>query len=395
MAWWENDRVTQRKKMVLEWLSGDFTVSELARRHDISRSKIYKWLDRYEKLGPEGLEDRSHRPHTCPHATPEYVIEEAIRLRNSRRVDGGAGKVRARLLDEHPEWPVPSERTLHNHFKKRGLVKKRKRRTKSAHPGAPTTPFDAPNSVWTADFKGDFKTGDGWRCYPLTIHDGFSRYLFAVQGLDGTRFQASKLVFTRVFREYGLPLRIRTDNGPPFSSAHSLSRLSRLSVWWVQLGILPELIEPASPHQNGIHERMHRTLKADTAIPPAKNRSAQQRRFNEFRTYYNDVRPHEAHGQRPPASVYQPSPRPFPSKLQPLEYPAHFEVRKVSANGGIRWHSRWINVSQLLGGLYIGLEEIAVGVWSVFFGPLQLGCLHIDKGVIIDPDGSYSRNPRL
>jgi putative transposase len=395
MAWWENDRVTQRKKLIMEWLSGDFTVTELSERHDIARSKIYKWTGRYEKYGPEGLEDRSHRPHNCPQETPAYVIEEAVRLRLSRRAPMGADKVRARLLTEHSDWPVPSKRTLHNHFEKLGLVEKRKRRKKSSHPGAPTTVFDAPNSVWTADFKGDFLTRDGWRCYPLTIHDGFSRYLFACQGLDGTRSRDSKRVFTRAFQEYGLPEWIRSDNGVPFSSPHSLSRLSRLSVWWIRLGIIPELTELSSPQQNARHERMHRTLKAETAIPPAGNRAAQQRRFNEFRTYYNEVRPHEAHGQRPPASVYVPSPRPFPSKLVPLEYPVHFEVRKVSTNGGIRWHSAWINVSQLLGGLYIGLEEIASGVWAVFFGPLQLGCLHIDKGVIVDHNGSASRNPRL
>lgn len=395
MAWWENDRVTQRKKLIMEWLSGDFTVTELARRHDISRPKVYKWIERYDALGPEGLQDRSHRPHNCPHATPDFVIEEAVRIRSSRRVPVGADKVRTLLRTAHPDWPIPTKQTLHNHFVRLGLVAKPKRRRRSEHPGRPNSEMDAPNRIWSVDFKGDFKMRNGVRCYPLTIQDGYSRYLLACQGLPGTRFLDTKRVFIRVFQEFGLPERIRSDNGVPFSSAHSLARLSQLSVWWITLGVLPELIEPASPHQNGRHERMHRDLKAETTIPPAGNQSAQQRRFNEFVAYYNDVRPHEAHDQVPPAALYQPSPRPFPTKIPPIEYPAHFEVRKVSANGGIRWHSRWINVSQLLGGHFIGLEEISPDVWAVFFGPVQLGWLHLDKGVIIDHDGSSSRNPRL
>ena len=216
MAWWETNRGIQRKKLILEWLSGDFTVTELSLRHDISRDKTYKWIRRYKEFGPDGLEDQSHRPHSCPHATPDYILEEAVCLRASRRVAMGAGKVRTRLLTEHPEWPVPSERTLHNHFTKLDLVPKPRRHRKSAHPGRPTTPFTGPNSIWSADFKGDFKTRDGWRCYPLTIQDGFSRYLLECQGLDGTRFADTKRVFTRVFREFGLPERIRTDNGVPF-----------------------------------------------------------------------------------------------------------------------------------------------------------------------------------
>lgn len=395
MAWWETDRVTRRKQLVMEWLSGDFTVTELAARHDISRDKAYKWFRRYKEQGPEGLEDRSHRPHSCPHATPDYVIQAAVRMRKSRRRPVSAEIVHTRLLTEHPDWPVPTARTLHNHFVRLGLVHKKRRSPKTQHPGPPSTPFDAPNSVWSADFKGDFKTRDGRRCYPLTIQDGFSRYLLACQGLDGTRFLDTKRVFTRVFREHGLPQRIRTDNGVPFSSALSLARLSQLSVWWVRLGVLPDLIEPASPHQNGRHERMHRTLKAETAIPPAGNRSAQQRRFNEFRHYFNHTRPHQALNMQPPASLYQPSVRPFPNNIPPLEYPAHFELRKVSTNGGIRWKSDWINVSQLLGGLYIGLEQISDLAWAVFFGPLSLGWLHIEKGTIIDHDGTQSRNPRL
>jgi putative transposase len=273
-------------------------------------------------------------------------------------------------------------------------VKKRRNRPRP-HPGPPTAPFTEPNAIWSADYKGQFKMKNGRYCYPLTVQDGFSRYLLACQPVDGTTYDAARQVFTRLFREFGMPRRIRTDNGSPFSSALALGRLSRLSVWWVRLGILPDFTEPASPQQNGRHERMHKDLKADACIPSAGNRAAQQRRFNAFRDDFNHIRPHEALDQKPPASSYQPSSRSFPTKIPPLEYPAHFETRKVSANGGIRWHSEWSNVSHLLGGEYIGLEEVALGVWAVYFGPVFLGWLHIEKGAIIDDDGSRSRNPRL
>ena len=392
MPWKETDPVTERQRFVLEAEGGLFTHAELCRRYGITRPTGYKWLERYRSEGPDGLLDRSHRPHTCPHATPDYVLEAAFELRR-KRPRWGAAKLLARLASQHPDWPLPAPQTLHKHLKREGLVAKQRRSRRRPHPGKPTAPFDAPNAIWSADFKGHFKTRDGIYCYPLTVQDGFSRYLLACQGLAGTTYAGTRRVFTRLFREFGLPWRIRTDNGTPFAST-ALGRLSRLSVWWIKLGILPDLIEPASPHQNGRHERMHVDLKAEATIPPAGNRSAQQRRFNTFRSDFNDVRPHEALGQKPPATVYEASPRPFPSKLETPDYPTHFEVRKVSTNGGIRWQSAWVNVSHLLGGNYIGLEEVAPDVWCVYFGPVTLGWLHVRKGAILDHDGLSSRNPR-
>jgi hypothetical protein len=232
----------------------------------------------------------------------------------------------------------------------------------------------APNAVWCADYKGQFKTGDGRYCYPLTVTDGFSRYLLGCQGLSSTKAAEAQPVFTRLFKEYGLPLRIRTDNGVPFATT-TLARLSTLSAWWVRLGILPECIEPGRPDQNGRHERMHRTLKAATTRPAAGSLGAQQRRFNGFREEFNHERPHEALDQRTPATYYHPSPRPMPDRLPPLEYPDRFEVRYVSANGGIRWNHRWVNVSTVCVGEYVGLEEIDDGIWNVYFGSLRLGRL--------------------
>ena len=393
MPWLETEPVNERKRFVLESRAGLFTHASLCEHYGISRKTGYKWLQRYDSEGPDGLRDRSHRPHSCPHATPDYVLEAAFELRR-HRPRWGAGKVRSALLREHADWPVPSAQVLHKHFHRQGLIPKRRRRPKRPHPGRPTAPFDRPNAIWPADFKGQFKTRDGIYCYPLTVQDGYSRFLLACQGLASVRTRGVRPIFRRLFQEFGLPERIRTDNGVPFASL-ALGRLSRLSVWWVRLGILPDLIEPSSPQQNGRHERMHKTLKAEATIPPAGNRAAQQRRFNAFRTDFNEVRPHEALDQKSPASANTPSPRPFPKRLPPLEYPDHFEVRKVSTNGGIRWFHHWVNVSHLLGGEYVGLEEVQPDVWSLFFGPLHLGWLHVHLHAILDHDGATSRNPKL
>jgi hypothetical protein len=250
--------------------------------------------------------------------------------------------------------------------------------------------MDRPNAVWTTDFKGEFKTLDGYYCYPLTVVDGFSRFLLGCQGLYSTSYEASKPVFVRLFKEFGLPNIIRSDNGVPFATT-AIARLSKLSVWWIRLGIFPELIEPAHPQQNGRHERMHRTLKEETTHPPAANQRAQQRKFNDFRYEYNHLRPHEAIGLKPPASLYVPSNRPYPKKLPPIEYPDHFEVRYVSGNGGIRWRSRWVNVSKTLFKQYVGLEEIDNGLWSVYFGPIELGRLDEKDFRIEDILGRKSR----
>ena len=229
-----------------------------------------------------------------------------------------------------------------------------------------------PNSVWTADFKGQFKTLNGEWCYPFTLVDGFSRYCLACVGLPSTKHELVEPLFERAFREYGLPDVIRTDNGAPFAS-QAIHRLSRLHVWWIKIGVYPELILPGHPQQNGRHERFHRTLKDATTKPPASSLRTQQRRFNRFVLEYNQHRPHESLGQQTPASSYRPSFRPYPQRIPDLDYPAHFERRLVSRNGGIRWGSGWVNVSQVLAEEYVGLEEVDDEVWSVYLGPLLLG----------------------
>jgi hypothetical protein len=271
------------------------------------------------------------------------------------------------------------------------MVPKKRKRRRIGHPGKPTSAVLAPNDLWSADFKGQFKTGDGHYCFPLTVTDNFSRYLLGCQALHSTAVDGAKPVFTRLFKEYGLPKRIRTDNGVPFATS-TLARLSRLSAWWVRLGVMPEFIEPGKPQQNGRHERMHLTLKDETTRPAAGNLAAQQRKFNRFIDEFNNERPHEALDQQTPAACYERSTREMPTKIKPFEYPDRFEVRYVSGNGGIRWNRDWVNVSTVCIGEYVGLEEIDNGIWIVYFGPLKLGRLDERHLRIEDQYGQLKRH---
>src|SRR6266403_4578472 len=373
MPWSETTPMDQKTQFIADYLRQRLSITELCELYGISRKTGYKVIDRYLRLGPQGLEELSRRPASCPNRTPEH-IEQAIVAVRQRHPSWGAKKLLSVLHKSHRRWSFPTRSTVCDILSRHGLVPKQRRRRHIGHPGKPISQILAPNDVWSADFKGQFKTGDGRYCYPLTVADGFSRYLLGCQALTSTAVAEAKPIFTRLFHEYGLPTRIRTDNGVPFATT-ALGRLSTLSAWWVRLGIRPELIEPAHPEQNGRHERMHRTLKAETTRPAAGSLAAQQRRFNIFREEFNHERPHEALDQETPAACYAPSPRPMPDRLPPLEYPDRFEVRYVSANGGIRWSSRWVNVSTVCIGEYVGLEEIDDGIWNVYFGPLRLGRL--------------------
>jgi transposase InsO family protein len=374
MPWQEESTLELRRQFIQDVQSGATPVTEVCAAYQISRKTGYKWLARYEAGGLPALVDRSRRPHTSPTATaPEWV--QALLAARARHPSWGPRKL-LRLVRQqmgHARWPARS--TIALHLQRAGLVVTRRRVRRPGHPGRPLAPMDAPNAVWTADFKGQCRLGDGTYCYPLTLADGYSRFVLSCRALTSTQVVESRSVFVRAFREYGLPGRIRSDNGVPFAT-QALGRLSPLSVWWVRLGILPDLIEPASPQQNGRHERMHRTLKRECTRPSSSSRRAQQYRFNAWRTEFNHLRPHEALGDATPASCYTPSPRPYPHRLPPLEYPGHYEVRRVSRNGGLRWHSQWVNVSQTLGGETVGLVEIDDGEWDLYFGPLRLGRFH-------------------
>jgi putative transposase len=259
------------------------------------------------------------------------------------------------------------------------------------HPGKPTSQLLAPNDVWSADVKGHFNTGDGLYGDPLTVADGYSRLLLGCQALSATRVHEAQPVFTRLFKACGLPKRIRTDNGVPLAT-NTLARLSQLSAWWGRLGIRPECIEPGQPQQNGRHARMHRPLKAETTRPPAATRRAQQRTFDRFRQAFNFERPHQALDRQTPAARSEVSPREMPTTLPPLAYPDRFEGRDVSANGGIRWHHQWGNVSHTCAGEYVGLEDIDEGIWHVSFGPLTRGRLLERHMRLEDVDGRRTRH---
>jgi putative transposase len=389
MPWKEISPVDQRVRFIADYREGSFSFSELCERYGISRQNGYKWVTRYDAEGPSGLEERSRRPHTCPHATAVEQVEALLEARH-RHPSWGAKKLLRILRRRHQDWKLPGRTTCCDLLKRHGLVETPRRRRFPGHPGRPLTPMDAPNAVWTADFKGQFKTRDGEYCYPLTVVDGYSRYLLGCQGLRSTSIELARPVFHRLFEEHGLPLIMRTDNGVPFATT-ALGRLSTLSVWWIRLGIYPELIEPAHPEQNGSHERMHKTLKRETVRPPRGSLAAQQVRFNAFRKEYNEERPHEALNQETPGSLYLPSPRQLPRRLPKIEYPAHYEVRLVSNNGGLRWRSRRVGVTHTLAGEYVGLEEIGDGVWDVYFGPVKLGRLDERTFRIQDQKGRWIR----
>ena len=373
MPWSETTAMEQRVQFIRDWRSARLTIADLCALYDISRKTGYKWIERYIEEGPDGLLERSHVAQTVHNKTlPE--VEQAILAMRLAHPSWGPKKLLHKLGQRQPRLVLPGRSTVADILSRNGLITHRPRRRTIGHPGKPTQQILLPNDCWSADFKGQFRTGDGLYCYPLTVTDNYSRFLHECQALPGTLLEPSKIVITRLFKQYGLPRRIRTDNGVPFAS-HTLGRLSRLSAWWVRLGIFPEFIEPGKPQQNGKHERMHRTLKDETTKPPAANSRAQQRKFNAFKREFNEERPHEAIDMNTPAQLYQPANRPMPDKLPPLEYPDRFEVRYVSANGGIRWKQQWVNVTTAVIGEYVGLEEIDDGLWDVYFGPLKLGRL--------------------
>ena len=369
MPWSKTSPMDQRTQFIADFLRDTLSITELCQLYGVSRKTAYKWIDRYLHLGPAGLEERSRRPRHAPNETAAEIVSAFLEVRR-RHPSWGAKKLLKIVRKRHPRWDLPCRSTVCDILSRHGMVPKKRHRRRIGHPGKPSSLILSPNDVWSADFKGQFKTGDGVYCYPLTVTDGFSRYLLGCQALYSTAVAGVKPVFSRLFHEFGLPKRIRTDNGVPFAT-NTLARLSSLSAWWVRLGVLPELIEPGKPQQNGRHERMHKTLKAEATRPPAGSLPAQQRKFNRFQTEFNEERPHEALDQETPTSVYEPSLRKMPNKLPPLEYPDRFEVRYVSANGGIRWNSDWVNVSIVCAGEYVGLEEIDDGIWNVYFGRLN------------------------
>lgn len=383
MPWKETNPMTEKMKFIVAWQSGRYSHSELCKLIGISRKSGYKWISRFQEFGVEGLEDCSRAHHSHPFATSREITKILLDLKH-RYPNWGPKKIKDWLELEHParQWPAVS--TIGEIFKRHGLVKPRKQRKKTPRQTEPFIDCDEPNKVWSADFKGQFKVGSGETCYPLTITDNYSRYLLGCYGLTGPKGLPTKRYFERVFQEYGLPDAIRTDNGTPFASI-GVGGLSRLSVWWLKLGIKPERIAPGKPQQNGRHERMHRTLKQEVANPPKKSMSAQQMAFNKFKNEFNNERPHEGIGRKRPKDLYKRSLRPYPSKLPDIGYDFMFKTRKVRSNGQIKWKGHMFFVSEILYGEPIGLKEIEEDVWQLYYATVNLGLLDTRHGKIIKP----------
>ncbi len=371
MPWKEHDAMEERFRFIEDWRSEDWTMAELCRFYGVTRGTGYKWLGRYEAEGLEGLREWSRAPRHHPNEISNEVQEAVIGLR-AQHPSWGAPKIRARLERDQADLGLPAESTIGAILKRNGLTVPRPRRPHSRPSSEPLAHASASNQVWSADFKGWFRTQDGMRIDPLTISDNYSRYLFRCQSVAAADTAHSKPVFEAAFREFGLPCRIRTDNGAPFGS-NGESGLTALSAWWIKLGIMPERIAAGKPQQNGRHERMHRTLKQETASPPAANRRRQQERFDRFRQDYNHERPHQALGQNTPESCYEPSPRPFPERLREAEYAPDWQVRRVAPGGQMRWMSAYVFVAHALEGEAVGLEPVGDGLWRVWFHAYEVG----------------------
>jgi putative transposase len=378
VPWKETCKVDQRLEFIAAVKAdprGNFT--RLCEQFGVSRQTGYALLARYQERGPEALTDRPPRAYQCPHKTAAALEDLVVEMRKKHSTEGPK-KLVERLAKAHPEHVRPAASTVGEILKRRGLIRPRRMRLRVPMHPDPLEPCVEPNDVWCTDFKGHFALGDKTRCHPLTITDGASRYLIRCEGLSGETVELARPHFERAFREFGLPTRIRSDNGAPFATK-ALGGLSELSVWWIRLGIVPERIEPGQPQQNGRHERFHRTLKDSTTKPAAQTMAEQQRAFDHFRHDYNDERPHEALGQKPPATMYEPSRRPFREPREP-EYGDDVQVRRVNPSGGVSVGGHLLYVGRLLGNQPVGLRAIDDDEWEMRFGPLPIAYVLIRQG---------------
>ena len=367
MPWKEVRPMDQRLELIGARASGLFSVTDLCEQFGISRKTAYKWINRYKTIGVWGLAEKSRAPHSCPHQTPSKIEEALIALRRRHRT-WGPRKLLVVLAQEYPLLAerLPAASTAGEILKRAGLVEPRRRRTRPGNHGSVALCAPEPNDVWSADFKGEFLTRDANWCYPFTLTDACSRYILGCDARLSTEHDGAQQTLERIFAEVGLPKAIRTDNGCPFCST-TIGGLSRLSVWWMKLGIMHQRIERGKPQQNGRHERMHRTLKAETTRPPAQDLKQQQERFDRFRKEYNVERPHEALGMKTPASVWSPSSRTLPAELHGPEYAGHLLVRSVDKNGYMSFRGHSFHLSLVLGQERVALEEVEDGVWSMYF----------------------------
>jgi transposase InsO family protein len=368
-----------RLEFVAEVLACRRPVAALCAQYGISEKTGYKWLARFRAHGPAGLADAPHTPHSCPHQTPSVQRELLCAARRAHPT-WGARKLRAALAATHPTLVWPAASTITTLLDRAGLVRHRPRRRARGALGAgrgPAARVAAPNALWTMDYKGQFRTGDGRWCYPLTVVDAHTRFLLACVAHRAPDTHAAQAVLADCFRIYGLPAAILSDNGPPFGAPRAPRGFSRLTLWLRTLGITPQFIVPGHPEHNGRHERLHRTLKRDALRPPAPSLRAQQARLDAFRLTYNTTRPHEALDQTPPAVHFVPSARPYPARLLPLGYPTHFLERRVTPAGLVWVHHEDIYISQTFAGYTVGLDPVSPTQWDVYFAEYLLGAMDL------------------
>lgn len=380
MPWKETVPMNELVQFIAAAQRKEVSFAELCRQFGISRKTGYKWQDRFAAEGTSGLHEHSRAPLTHPQAMAPSVEATLLALRSANPL-WGARKLVAHLARTQPETVWPAASTVGDLLRRQGLAVPRKVRRRASPTLSHLEHGSGPNEVWCADFKGQFRTGDGAWCYPLTITDEYSRFLLRCQSVTVTGTDQVRPLFEAAFREYGLPQRLRTDNGPPFAST-GLGGLSRLSVWWIRLGIVPERIRPGKPEDNGRHERMHRTLNEATAQPPEANVRAQQRTFDQFRQEFNEVRPHEALGQRPPGLVYGASEKRYPVRLEELGYPGSDRVLQVRTSGELYLHKQYVHLTKALAGERVGLYGAGDRQWEVRFGPVILGVLDERRGKV-------------
>jgi putative transposase len=366
----------ERLRFVARLLDGE-KMAALCREFDVSRKTGYKIFQRYKDCGLEGLTDRSRRPYRQANQLP-FQIEKLIVQLKRERPNWGAPKIREKLRRLHSDIPTPAISTVHAVLDRHGLVSRGRKRRYRAQGTTLSKPV-LPNDLWCADYKGEFMLADRRYCYPLTITDFASRYLLSCEALASTKETYAFTVFERVFKEFGLPQAIRTDNGVPFASPHALFGLSKLAVWWLRLGIHIERIKPGHPQQNGRHERMHLTLKKEATKPAAQNFLQQQAKFDDFVDCFNHERPHQALDMKYPAELYRPSPRPYHG-LDELHYPFHDRTITVTQCGRICFGRRKINLSTVFAGQNVGIKEVSDRIWLVSFMDYDLGFFDHETG---------------
>src|ERR1051326_7553714 len=365
MPWKTSSVMEEKLRFVFEYEQGHWSMTELCQRYEIARETGYVWIRRYRERGLDGLVEQSRAAGRHANQTPGEIEQKVLELRQAH-MRWGPRKLKRILERDEPGRVWPAASTIGTLLKREGLVVARRKRRRTAPYSEPLAHADGPNRVWCADFKGWFRSGDGRRIDPLTISDAHSRYLLKCQAVAKTDTARVQAIFEAAFREYGLPEAIRTDNGAPFASS-AIAGVSRLAVWWMKLGIVPERIEAGHPEQNGRHERMHRTLKQEVAQPPAANWREQQRVLEKFRQEYNQVRPHEALGMQTPAAVYETSSRSFPARVPEPEYPEDMLVRHVKHQGQFRWKKQEVFLSEVLWGEPVGLLAEDDRWYTVYF----------------------------